>query len=134
MQISEALDCGLRIKSDLRGIIALYDDDLFKWVAVSEAEQLTGIHRTTILWYMKKNPCLGQKMKGKWYLRLKLLSKIILKYRYGELGTRNGKRWEEDELSFLYSPLSHREASQKLNRSYNAIKTKRSKIKCSHIN
>lgn len=132
MLASEALACGLRIKRDLHGIVAMHDDDLFTWISVAKAERLTGIHRTTILEHAKKSPHLALKVGPRWHLRLKLLTRIIRIYRYGKLGTRNGRWWREEELRLLECPLSHREVAQKLDRSYSAIKTKRSKMKCNH--
>ena len=133
MRVSEAVACGLRVKMDLHGITAMYDDDQFRWISVAEAECLTGIHRTTILERMNKAPHLTLKEGMRWYLRLKLLTRIVVTYRYGKLKTRNGRWWNEDELNILSGPLSHRVTACLLNRSYDAIKVKRSKL-CNHMN
>jgi len=134
MRVYEAIANGLGVRMGTHGVVVRRcNNDNGRWVSVAQAATLTGIHRTTLIERMKRAPNNAMKVGSRWYLRLTFLTKIVETYRYGKLGTRNGKWWSDEELQVIAKPLHHLQAAQMLDRSYNAVKVKRSKL-CNHVN
>jgi len=124
---------GLSIRKSCRGLLDSIDDR-GQELALAECIRLTGIDRATWLAHIRKwrnwRKTCRKDEKGRWLLRLRSVQTVILKYRYGRLGTRTGKRWNDQELSVLALPVSHAEAAAALNRSYDSVKVKRCKERC----
>lgn len=91
-------------------------------ILLSEAIKKTGLDRTTLRPFCQID-------NGRLFIPLESLAKFIVKYRHGSLSHNTGKKWTKNEEKELVKLQSIRETSLSVNRSYDAVKVKRSKRK-----
>lgn len=96
-----------------------------KEIGVDKSSMIEAIYRNKAWlnrgWAYKNND-------NRWVVRLIIATKFIEKYRYGKLNTRNGKKWNRKEIETLYSKAEHQVIADKVNKSFGAVKTMRSKL------
>lgn len=109
-------------------------DDGGAMVAVSHMAKVSGIHRTTLIAATSKGAMAGQKIDGRWFVRMERVTRFFDgEYRYSRSGypltPRTGKTWNRWERLVLSLPVSHKAAAKRLGRSYSSVKTMRCKIR-----
>lgn len=116
----------------LRWIPEIGIDDQGKWISISQAIEDTGMDPSTVRDACNAGKLVARKDRnGQWQIRLKSWTKFVERYRYGKLGTRTGRWWTAQELEVIDSGISIAFAARLLNRSYGAVKVKRSKRRTS---
>ncbi len=118
MTTAEIFQNGLNIISYFKNPKTHYD---IKYIAVSKLAKLTGIHRTTIIRWIKENKITGKTAKGlnneyTWIVdMLSFINYAMYNYRLNCFCTRAGKWWLPDETG--------------VGRTKNAIKIKKWRLK-----
>jgi hypothetical protein len=109
-------------------------DDQGQTIALSELVKQTGIDRTTLADKMKNNKKwlsnneIYKDSNGRWIIRLRVAAALIEQYKYYRLNTKTGKNWTKEELRMIYCSDNNKIVAERLNRTPEAIKVKRSKL------